>query len=142
MALQIPTTDLVERTLRATAPNRRRKPASARHAVKRMPAPVFAKVRYRNEKEVNEFLATQPQLPQFLQAAWPILAKHFGKEIEVVLELIPYPYAVAQDELVGWVQFAGTIQDGLAKLDKFVDEWFLEHMEETNHRFNFNVEIR
>ena len=86
--------------------------------------------------------ATQPGLDKFMESAWPALTKHFGEGVEVVLEVIDYPYANAQNELVGWIQVVGSIQDGLEKLDQFVDEWFLDHMAEVNHRFNFNIEIR
>ena len=142
MTNPIPITTILDRALQATALNRQRKLASPRNSVKRMPLAVLPKVHYRNDKEVGTFLTAQPRLIQFLQAAWPILTKHFGKEIELILEVITYPYAIAQDELVGWIQFAGSIDDGLAKLDRFVDEWFLDHMEEVNNQFNFNVEVR
>jgi hypothetical protein len=77
-----------------------------------------------------------------METAWPALTKYFGEGVEVILEVIDYPYANAQSELVGWIQVSGSIQAGLEKLDQFVDGWFLDHMAEVNHRFNFNVEIR
>ncbi len=113
-----------------------------RNLVRPTPPTVLPKVYYRSAKEVRAFLSAHPGLDKFMETAWPALTKYFGEGVEVILEVIDYPYANAQSELVGWIQVSGSIQAGLEKLDQFVDGWFLDHMAEVNHRFNFNVEIR
>jgi hypothetical protein len=100
------------------------------------------RVSYRGSREVESFLAQNPEIESFLEAAWLALTKHFGETIEVVLEVLTYPEAGSSSELVGWIQSTDDVYTGLEKLERFKDEWFLEHMAEVDGKFNFNIENR
>lgn len=141
MSIHTTTTDVFDRTRLDDTPDRQWKVLSQKNLARHKLSPILPKMSYRNGEEVIAFLTMHPGLNKFIEAASPALTKHFGDGVEVVLEVIDYPYANAESELVGWVQITGSIQDSLKKFDQFVDEWFLDHMAEVTHRFNFNVEI-
>jgi hypothetical protein len=103
---------------------------------------VFPRVSYRNPAAVTAYLARYPEIEDFIQAAWPALAECFEGPIEIVLEVLTYPDEAIHEELVGWIQSTDDIDEGLAKLDRFEDEWFLDHMAEVGSKFNFNIETR
>lgn len=76
-----------------------------------------------------------------LEAAWPSLLRCFGGAVDIVLEVIAYPEEGAYDELVAWIRSNDSVQKALDKLERFEDEWFLDHLDEIGNRFNFNIEI-
>jgi hypothetical protein len=86
------------------------------------------------------FLGYYPEIEQFLENSWPALTSHFGDDIAVVLELLTYPEPGGHSELVGWIQSHDDVYEGLDKLERFKDEWFLDHIDEIEDRFNFNIE--
>lgn len=101
------------------------------------------RVSYRNPAAVETYLARYPEIESFIEAAWPALIECFDASIEIVLEVITYPADEAiHQELVGWIQSSDDVDDGLAKLEQFEDEWYLDHMAEVGHKFNFNIETR
>ena len=65
-----------------------------------------------------------------------------SNSIEIVLEVLTYPDETVHEELVGWIQSTDDVSEGLAKLGRFEDEWFLDHMAEIGHKFNFNIETK
>lgn len=100
------------------------------------------KLAYRNPEAVKEYLALYPEIENFINAAWPALIKHFDGPVEIALEVLTYPDEVIYKELVAWIQSTDDIQEGLAKLSRFEDEWFLDHMAEVGNKFNFNLETK
>jgi hypothetical protein len=104
---------------------------------------VFPSVSYRNPAAVETYLARYPEIESFIEAAWPALIECFDASIEIVLEVIIYPAdETIHQELVGWIQSSDDVDDGLAKLERFENEWYLDHMDEVGHKFNFNIETR
>lgn len=103
----------------------------------------FPGVSYRNPVAVEDYLARYPEIEGFIEAAWPALVECFDDAIEIVLEVLTYPAdETIQEELVGWIQSTDEVDEGLAKLDRFEDEWYLDHMSEVGNKFNFNIETR
>ena len=99
------------------------------------------KIYLRNVDEVRAFLAGHPQVDRFLRTCWPILVKHFGRQVEVALEVMCYPGEQVAPELVAWIQCSDPVPTGLAKLDAFQEEWFLDQIDVLNARFNFNLDF-
>ena len=100
------------------------------------------KVHSRNPAAVHDFLDTHPEIPLFIAKAWPVLVSHFGDKIEIVLEVIEYPYRNSQPELVAWIHAPGQVNEIVDQLEVFTDGWFTEHMDEIPSTFNFNVEFQ
>lgn len=88
-------------------------------------------------------MARYPDVEGFLEVACPVLTEYFGDSVEIVLEVLAYSTGeTTHEELVGWIQSTDDINEGLARLSRFEDEWFLNHMDEVDHKFNFNIETR
>lgn len=100
------------------------------------------KILFRNTPQVRSYLDGHPDVNEFLLQAWPSLIKHFGQDVEVVVELLFYPGEQIEPELVGWIQCTNDIETGLQKLDALSEEWFLHRTIEFNSRFNFNLEFK
>ena len=99
------------------------------------------RVTFRNREAVVAFLERHPEIEPFLGSALPVLTKCFDAPIEVDLEVMSYAYESAYDELVGWIQSTDDVDTGMKKLDRFEEEWFLDHMEMVHNKFNFNIEF-
>jgi len=97
---------------------------------------------YRNQKTVEAYLKMYPEIQNFIDSAWPALVAHFGEHVEVVLEVMVYPDEESTTELVGWIQSRDTVEITLENFEQFTDHWYLDHMGETENKFNFNIEIR
>ena len=104
--------------------------------------PAFPRISYRNLVAVEVYLARYREIEDFIEAAGPALVKCFDDSIEIVLEVLTYPDETVHEELVGWIQSTDDVSEGLAKLGRFEDEWFLDHMAEIGHKFNFNIETK
>lgn len=103
---------------------------------------VVPKFSYRNQEAVELYLAHHPETEGFIEAAYPALAKSFGGSVDIVLEVVIDPDETAYQQLVAWIQSTNSVTDGLKKLDRFEDEWFLDHMYLINDTFNFNIETK
>lgn len=103
---------------------------------------VSLKLAYRNPRAVKDYLALYPEIEDFIEAAWPALIKCFGGPVEIVLEVLTYPDEIIHEELVGWIQSTDNVSEGPKKLDRFEEEWFLDHMAEVGAKFNFNIETK
>lgn len=83
-----------------------------------------------------------PEIETFIKAAWPALVEYFGNSVEIVLELMYIPDEAAHEELVGWIQSTDAVDEGLKKFGRFEDEWLLDHLDEMEDHFSFNLETR
>ena len=98
------------------------------------------RITYQNREKVSDFLDHHPEIGAFVRAALPVLVRYFGSAVNVVLEVMVYPEDGGPEELVGWIQSTDDVYEGLEKLERFEDEWFLDHLAEAGGIFNFNVE--
>ncbi len=103
---------------------------------------VVPRISYRNPKAVNAFLADHPEIEDFLEVAWPVLVRCFKGPVDVVLEVMTYSEETIYQELVGWIQSTDDVYEGLEKLERFEEEWFLDHMAKVGNKFNFNIESK
>ena len=99
-------------------------------------------ISYRNSDAVNSYLACYPEIESFLEAAGPELVRCFEGPVAITLEVITYTGKTTYEELVGWIQSSDDIDEGLRKLERFEDEWFLDHLDEVGSKFNFNIETK
>jgi len=96
----------------------------------------------RRESKVRRFLLIHSHLIDVLFEAHPFLQKYFGPNPRVELEVISYPDEAAYDELVGWIQSTDDVSEGLDKLERFEEDWFLDRLDQIGNRFNFNIEFK
>ncbi len=99
-------------------------------------------ISYKNPEAISSYLSRYPEIEDFIETAWPALIECFDGPIDIVLEVITYPDESAHEELVGWIQSTDDVNEGLEKLERFEDEWFLDHMAEVDNKFNFNIETK
>ena len=100
------------------------------------------KVTYRNPEAVRAYLASHPEIEDFLEATLPALFRCFGDPVNIVLEVMTYPEEGAYDELVSWIQSTDDVSEGLEKLERFEDEWLSEQLSRVGNKFNFNIEFK
>lgn len=103
---------------------------------------LFRRISYRNPEMVEAYLTRYPEISDFLEAAWPVLLRCFGGPVDIVLEVITHPDEAAYRDLVGWIQSTEDVRTALEKLERFEDEWFLDHITLIGDKFNFNIETR
>lgn len=101
-------------------------------------APVW---RHRDENRVRAYLEASPEIPGLLRRTEPSIARLFGDEVEVVLEVISYVDEGSHDELVAWIQCRDDVETGLAKFEQFVDSWADELWGAVGCTFNYNIEF-
>ena len=99
-------------------------------------------ISYRNNKVVVDFLNQNPKVSGFISLAQSALVKNFGYPVDIILEVMADPDHDDFEELVAWIQSSDSINEGLEKLERFDDEWFLDHLDLVGNKFSFNIETR
>ena len=94
---------------------------------------------YRKKDRVRAFLKSHPNLIDFLQESYYYLYKFFGPNAKHILEVVSDPENNHQTLFV-FIHTSLSINKALAKLDKFDDEWFLDHFDQVDGDLNFNLE--
>ncbi len=97
---------------------------------------------YRNPEKVENFLALYPDIDKMLKECWPDLIKYFGESVSVILEVMIHNEEDAYEEIIAWIQSTDEIDDGLNKLDLFLDKWLTKQIETADDTFNFNIEFK
>jgi hypothetical protein len=95
----------------------------------------------RNTTTVRRFLQTYPRLIDVLLEAQSHLAKHFGPDPQVALEVVSDPEADDAKQLFAYIRTSLPVEAALARLDMLDEEWFLDQLDRVNSLFNFNLEI-
>jgi hypothetical protein len=90
---------------------------------------------------VRPFLRTHPQLVEALLEAYVYLQEYFGPEPQMVLEVVSDPEVEGWDELFAYILTALPVDEALARLDRFDQEWFLDQFDWTDGLLNFDVEF-
>lgn len=88
---------------------------------------------------VHHFLQTYPHLTEFLLEAYPLLREHFGSDLQVVLEIVSDPETADAHELVAQICTSLPVEEALARLDRFDQEWFLGQVARVGGVFNVNL---
>ena len=99
-------------------------------------------ISYRNDEVVVDFLNHNPEIIGFISLAQSPLVKNFGYPVDIVLEVMTDPDHDGFEELVAWIQSNDDVDEGLEKLERFDDEWFLDHLDFVGNNFSFNIETR
>jgi hypothetical protein len=94
----------------------------------------------RNATAVHRFLQAYPRLIDVLREAQLHLAKHFGPDPQVALEVVSDPEVDDSKQLFAYICTSLPVDAALAQLDLLDEEWFLDQLERVNGLFNFNLE--
>ena len=97
---------------------------------------------YRNPEKVENFLALYPDIVKMIKECWPDLIKYFGESVSVILEVMVHNEENAYEEIIAWIQSTDEIDEGLNKLDLFLDKWLTKQIETADDTFNFNIEFK
>ncbi len=95
----------------------------------------------RDAPAVRRFLGRSADLISLLDEAFFQLQKQFGRDVSIALEVISDPEGEDAEELFGYVSTALAIEDAIARLDRFDESWFLDHLPILGGRLNFNLEF-
>lgn len=96
---------------------------------------------FREEAEAARFLRMHPALIDLLLEAPPHFERYFGPNPQVVLEVVVDPEASDSEELFANICTSLPAEEALERLDQLDEGWFLDQLERTAGRFNFNLEF-
>jgi hypothetical protein len=96
-------------------------------------------ISYRNPEAVKTYLTHNPEIEKFLGESQPALVSCFERPVDIVLELIVDPED-GHEHLVGWIQSTDAVNKALEKLERFDEDWFLDHINDIGDKFSFNLE--
>jgi hypothetical protein len=96
----------------------------------------------RNAPACDAYFAAHPQVADFLQASYGQLRRFFGPEASLVLEVVRDPEAsVPSDFLFVNIRTSMPVDDALARLDQFDEDWYLDQVDTFGDLVNFNLEF-
>jgi len=92
--------------------------------------------------DVDRFLKLYPHIVQLLIEARPLLARHFGPETPIRLEVVVDPESDAEDgdaQLFAFVETPLEPEEARPKLWQFKDQWWLERFRRSDGRLAFGL---
>jgi hypothetical protein len=92
-------------------------------------------------RAVRKFIQKHPLLVDLLIEAYTPLTDFFGPDPQVSLSVVSDPEEAGLDELVGSIQTPLSPDEALERLDAFDEYWFLDQLNRTNGRLNFNLDF-
>lgn len=96
----------------------------------------------RNAADFAEYIASHPQLTGFLQASHRELRQLFGPEFRFVLEVVRDPETSAPNAyLFVNIRTAMPMDEAMARLDQFDENWYLDQVNSFGDLVNFNLEF-
>jgi hypothetical protein len=96
----------------------------------------------RNAPAYDAYLAAHPQVADFLQTGYGQLRRFFGPEASFVLEVVRDPEdSVPSDFLFVNIRTALPVDDAMARLDQFDEDWYLDQVDTFGDLVNFNLEF-
>jgi hypothetical protein len=119
------------------------RPSSA--SVRWAPEPVVRSLQqlfvFRGYSEVERMTEGNPQLVPLLLEARQQIARVFGPDAPLVLEVVPNPEASdALPELFLYIQTRLSVRDAKEKLAQLDDEWWLDALPRSEGRLNLALE--
>ena len=96
---------------------------------------------FRDRETVVDFLATPPHLVPLLVEARPEIARYFGPETPVVLEVIPDREAEGYSDLFAFIQTALPTTEAAERLDQLDEEWWLEALDRARCNLTIDIEF-
>ena len=91
-----------------------------------------------NKQEVDDFLVKHPKLMDFAARAFKQIRKYFSSEV-LSLEVVRDPEISDYEQLCVYIHTCVTVKDAMENLNEFDDQWLLDHLDETNNLFSFNL---
>jgi len=95
----------------------------------------------RDAAAVSGFLHAHPQIVEILLEAEAHLQKHFGPDSQIELAVVSDPEVEGEEQLFAYILTSLPVDEALARLDRFDEEWFLDQLDRTLGRLNFNLEF-
>jgi hypothetical protein len=96
----------------------------------------------RNAEAVNAYIAQHPELGDFLQESHRLLRRFFGAEPGFVLEVVRDPETPAPSDLLFVnIRTAMPVDEAMARLDQFDENWYLDQVDSYGDLVNFNLEF-
>jgi hypothetical protein len=94
----------------------------------------------RNPQEVGKFLRDNLFLFDLLKVIPGQIAKFFGKNAKLALELLSEPDFPSSRELFVLVLTDDSAEKARPKMDRFDQKWWLENLEKANCKLNVSLE--
>jgi len=90
---------------------------------------------------IEAFLGAHPVVVELLLEAWRHIDSCFAPAPQVRLELVQDPEDDAEPELFAYIRTSLSVEEALAKLRQFDDEWFLDRVHRVAGQLEFSVEF-
>lgn len=90
---------------------------------------------------VERFLGDHPVVAKVLLEAWAQLVADFGPAPQACLELVTDPEDDGGPELFAYIRTTLDVEDALARLHKFDQEFFLDRLHRVAGDLNFDLEF-
>lgn len=91
-----------------------------------------------NSQEVDDFLVKHPKLMDFASRAFKQIRRYFSSEV-LSLEVVRDPDVSDYAQLCVYIHTSVTVKEAMERLNEFDDRWLLDHLDETNNLFSFNL---
>lgn len=97
---------------------------------------------FREPLQVKQFLLEHAFLIPILFELYPRAAKYFGGTLFISLEVIADGESSAESQIFAYVQTTARLEEGLARLKRFDDEWWLDAMRFAHGRLVVDLEFQ
>jgi hypothetical protein len=91
--------------------------------------------------EVQRFLYCNPDVAEIILEAYLYLENYFGPAVEIRPEIIRDPEIPGHEQLMVYIVTCLPVDEALARMAQFDDEWFLDQLDRFESDLNFNLEI-
>ncbi len=96
---------------------------------------------FHSDTTVTSFLRVHPQLADVLLEARPRIEEHFDRGTPVQLEVVTDPENAGGDQLFAYIHTSLSVDEALARLDEFDEEWFLHQLPQVRDQLSFDLEF-
>lgn len=96
---------------------------------------------YRNRERVLDYSARHPHLVEILREADPEIAKRFGEETKVSLDVEDDPEITEEPMLFGFIRTSRPPSDSLDLLHQLDREWWISRYKEAKDQLLFSLEF-
>ena len=93
---------------------------------------------FQGTNHINDYLQSHSELINFLLESHYHLEKYFGTSAKFELEVVHDPEA-QHEQLIVYINTSLSVDEALIRLDRFDNDWFLDHVNWIGHFINFNL---
>ncbi len=105
-------------------------------------ARVAATYQFRDQLSVNHFLHDHPGVVATLGEAAEIIPRFFGHDVAIELQVAHDPEALDDVELIARIQTDLSVDEALARLRRFDQEWWLDALPKADGALTITIEYR